>query len=294
MKRFKTKKQRRYSNVVLLIVFVIFIVFFLYLSSLRLEKSYEPFINYIYNSLGISKDKNRNLLNYLMGNLDYLITDYMFYEEEVFVKKENSKPLVYIYNTHNQEEYKENNNYNIKATVITASYMLKDSLLKYNIESVVEERRVSDELKDKNYSDSYKISRNFLENAVLKNNQYEYFIDIHRDSVSKKYTEVVINDKKYARIMFVLGLENENFKYNKEIIMKINDYLNTNYKGISRGIYEKSGKGVNGIYNQDFHKNVMLIEIGGVDNDLESIFNSTQIIAEALYYIIGDYNEEIY
>ena len=94
--------------------------------------------------------------------------------------------------------------------------------------------------------------------------------------------------------MFVLGLENENFKYNKEIITKINNYLNDNYKGLSRGIYEKSGQGVNGVYNQDFNKNVMLIEIGGINNDLTSVFNSTEIIAEALYYCLGDKNEEVY
>ena len=71
--------------------------------------------------------------------------------------------------------------------------------------------------------------------------------------------------------MFVLGLENENYLENKKVISEINDYLNLNYKGLSRGIYEKKGSGVNGVYNQDFSPNTMLIEIGGVDNTIDEV-----------------------
>ena len=49
---------------------------------------------------------------------------------------------------------------------------------------------------------------------------------------------------------------------------------------------------MDGVYNQDFHENTILIEIGGVDNNMESVVNSTEIIAKALYYIIGDNNEK--
>ena len=133
MKRFKTKQNKRSSRLlVILIPFIIFIMIFLYLSSLKLERSYASFINFLYNDLRITNEKKKNPLNYLLGNLDYLISDYLFIEDEVLVNKIESKPLIYIYNTHNKEEYKENNDYNIKATVITASYMLQDALKKYN------------------------------------------------------------------------------------------------------------------------------------------------------------------
>lgn len=293
MKKFKTKRNKRnYKFIIILLSFIIFVVLFIYLSSLKLEKSYENFINYLYNNLGITNEKNPQPLNYLMNNLDFLISDYLFYEEEIVVKNE-VYPKIYIYNTHDNETYKENNDFNVKANVITASYMLKDALLKYNIESVVEEEKVSNHLGNKNYSESYKISRKFLENAILKNNHYEYFIDVHRDSVKKEHTQITINGKEYAKIMFVLGLENENYQENKQLISKMNDYFNEFYPGLSRGIYEKSGKGVNGVYNQDFHKNTMLIEIGGVDSNLNSVFNSTEIIAKCLYDIIGDMDEKI-
>jgi len=293
MKKFKTKRNKRnYKFIIILLSFIIFVVLFIYLSGLKLEKNYDNFINYLYNNLGITNEKNPQPLNYLMNNLDFLISDYLFYEEDVIVKNEVF-PRVYIYNTHDQEMYKENNDFNVKANVITASFMLKDALLKYNIESFVEEERVSNHLGDKNYSDSYKISRKFLENAILKNNDYEYFIDIHRDSVKKEHTQITIDGKEYAKIMFVLGLENENYQENKQLISKMNNYFNEFYPGLSRGIFEKSGKGVNGVYNQDFHKNTMLIEIGGVDSNLNSVFNSTEIIAKCLYDIIGDQDEKV-
>lgn len=294
MKKFKTKTRKNsYCFLIILFLFVIFLMIFFYFSSFKLEKSYVSIINYLYNDLGITKQKRENPINYLTGNLDFLISNYLFVEEEVLVTKVDY-PKIYIYNTHDTETYKENNDYNIKATVITASYMLKDALAKYKIESVVEERRVSDNLDNKSYNDSYKVSRTFLEKAVLENNQYEYFIDVHRDSVSKKHTQIEIDGKEYAKIMFVLGLENENFLENKFLMEKLNNYLNEHYPGLSRGIYEKSGAGVNGVYNQDFHPNTILIEIGGVDSNLTSVFNSTEIIAEALYYVSGDQNEKVY
>lgn len=294
MKKFKTKRNKgNWKFLIIFLIFIIFVVLFIYLSSLKLEKSYGTLINYLYNNLDITNDKNPQPLNYLMNNLDFLISDYVFYEDKIIVKNE-IKPKIYIYNTHDNETYKENNSFNIKSNVITASYMLKDALKKFEIESIVEEDKVSNYLKDKSYSESYKISRRFLENAVLKNGSYEYFIDIHRDSVKKEHTQVTIDNKEYAKIMFVLGLENKNYNENKQLVTKMNNYLNEFYPGLSRGIYEKSGKGVNGVYNQDFHKNTMLIEIGGVDSNLNSVFNSTEIIAKCLYDVIGDYNEKGY
>ena len=293
MKKFKTKRNKRnYKFIIILLSFIIFVVLFIYLNSFKLEKSYDNFINYLCNNLGITDEKNPQPLNYLMNNLDFLISDYLFNEEEVIVKNE-VYPKIYIYNTHDQEMYKENNDFDVKANVITASYMLKDALSRLGIESVVEEEKVSNHLGDKNYSESYKISRKFLENAILENSHYEYFIDVHRDSVKKEHTQVTIDGKEYAKIMFVLGLENENYQENEVLIAKMNEYFNEFYPGLSRGIYKKSGKGVNGVYNQDFRKNTMLIEIGGVDSNLNSVFNSTEIIAKCLYDIIGDLDEKV-
>ena len=88
--------------------------------------------------------------------------------------------------------------------------------------------------------------------------------------------------------MFLLGLENKNYLENKEVITKLNDYINKNYPNLSRGIYEKQGKGVNGIYNQDYHKNVLLIEVGGYENTIDEVNNSLKVISDALYNYIQE------
>ena len=113
-----------------------------------------------------------------------------------------------------------------------------------------------------------------------------YFIDLHRDSVKRSITTTEIDGVSYAKTMFLLGLENENYMKNKEVMTSLNNYLDSNYKGLSRGIYEKQGYGVNGIYNQDFNSNTMLIEVGGVDNTIDEVANSLKIIANCLYNYI--------
>jgi stage II sporulation protein P len=131
----------------------------------------------------------------------------------------------------------------------------------------------------------------YLEKRKKENKTLKYFIDLHRDSVKKNITTIEINGKKYARVMLLLGLENPNYKENEKNILKLENWLEKNYKGISRGIYRKKGKGVNGVYNQDFSDNCFLIEIGGEENTYEEVENTLDIIAQMLNDYIGDNND---
>ena len=132
-----------------------------------------------------------------------------------------------------------------------------------------------------------------LENKKKEYGSLNYFLDIHRDSVNGNITTTEINGVKYAKVMFVLGLENENYLENKKVISEINNYLNLNYNGLSRGIYEKKGSGVNGVYNQDFNPNTILIEVGGVDNTIDEVYNTCEAISNILIkYLKGDEYEE--
>lgn len=277
MKKFKTKHRPNYRLLILPIIMLILAIFLLFwLSSSNLKNSHSHLIEYLCMDLKMVKDEKPNIFNYLMGNLDILISNYMFINDKTETKVEVTNK-VFIYNTHDAEKYQD-------ASVLDASMMLSASLLKYNILNDVSIDRVSD-TKNK---DSYKVSRSILEKAILKDNSYTFFLDIHRDSVSSKYTKASINNKNYAKIMFVLGLENKNYQENEKVMQKLNDYLNKNYPGLSRGIYKKQGSGVNGVYNQDFHPNTLLVEIGGVDNTKEEVQNSTAVLALALYDCYGD------
>ena len=48
--------------------------------------------------------------------------------------------------------------------------------------------------------------------------------------------------------MILVGMDHDSYKNNLKEAEKINNKINKYYPGLSRGIYKKSGKGVNGIY----------------------------------------------
>ena len=58
---------------------------------------------------------------------------------------------------------------------------------------------------------------------ILFYNSYKsinYIFDIHRDSVSGDLSRVKINDKSYAKIMFLVGKKNSNYKENEKDHLK--------------------------------------------------------------------------
>ena len=45
---------------------------------------------------------------------------------------------------------------------------------------------------------------------------------------------------------------------------------------------KKQGYGVNGVYNQDLASNVILIEIGGHENNIDEVNNTLDLVADAI------------
>ena len=294
MRKFKTKRKNKRKNVIFFFIAFIFVILFIFLSMKKLSGSYSVFVNFLLERGGFKEQSKFSLFSHFTSNLDVLLGNYYFDKEndKVIVYKESDEvvklePIVYIYSTHDQEMYNDNKN-----GVIEAGKLLEERLNYYNINCVVEKKRVSTYLNKEGleYSSSYVISRRFLEDVILNYSSLNYFIDVHRDSVDGDITTAIIDNNRYAKVMFVLGLDNGDYLKNKNLIANLNDYLNNNYSGVSRGIYEKKGKGVNGVYNQDFNVNTILIEIGGVDNSFEEVTNSIGLIAEALYHVIGKEN----
>lgn len=215
--------------------------------------------------------------------INSVVENEIVHKEEITV---DTKPIVYIYNTHQSEEYASNNLaiYNIKPTVLVASYMLEEKLEEYGISSIVEEGDVSQllQINNWNYASSYLVTKMLLEQAKKNNPSLTYFIDLHRDSVSRDKTTTTINGNSFAKVLFLLGLENANYKQSKEVMTRLNQIISDKYPGISKGIYEKGGPGVNGVYNQDFSSKCVLIEVGGVDNTIEEVSNTIDAIADML------------
>lgn len=291
MKRFKTRKKHRNKSILIVVLVFVFIILFIFISTRNLNNSYGSFINLLLEEQGIVKREKSSFFSYFLTNLDILINNYYFKDdnshEEIVssIVYNTSEPLVYLYNTHDNELYNDN-----KFGVYNVLNLFEKELAKYNIDSVIENKRVSSYLdkENKSYSDSYKISRRFLDDVIGLYPDLNYFIDVHRDSVDGNITTVNIDNKNYARIMFVLGLENDKHKENEILVNELNSYLNENYSGLSRGIYKKKGSGVNGVYNQDFHMNTILIEVGGIDNNKEEVINSVEVVVKALNYVINE------
>ena len=240
-------------------------------------------VSYPPEKLVISSDDDQNLETIPSSN----------YIKDPYEGEEPTRPIVYLYNTHQSEEYATTNleSYNVKPTVMMASYILREKLNNNGIATIVEENDVTEFLRTNNwnYASSYKVTKLLMEDAYSKNSSLEYFIDLHRDSVKKKISSITIENKKYARILFIVGLENKNYDKNLQMTEILNKKFNEKYPGLSRGIYKKEGAGVNGVYNQDFHPNTILIEIGGTENTIDEVFNT----CEAISVVLTEYIKEV-
>lgn len=210
------------------------------------------------------------------------------------VKMENNLPRVYIYNTHQTEDYIIENNsiHNLTPNVYTAAYMLKDMLEKKNIKTIVEDGNISDYLNNNNlnYDDSYIASRYYLEQAISKYPSVELFIDLHRDALNHATATVEHDGKNYAKILFVVGLEHNNYKQNLDLANELNNLILNNYNFLSRGVLTKEGPLVNGIYNQDLNNRVILLEVGGNESTLDEVSNTLELISDIIYKKLGENN----
>ena len=172
-----------------------------------------------------------------------------------------------------------------------AGYLLKEKLDKLGVPTIIEESNISEFLRinNWNYNASYKASRFYLLDTMEKHPSIKLFIDLHRDSLSKNSSTVTINNKKYAKVLFVVGKEHNNYLKNLNLANKLNNMIKLKYPTLTRGIIQKEGSGVNGIYNQDLSSNIILLELGGNENTITEVLNTIEIIST----IIKEYINEI-
>lgn len=312
MKKIRRKRKIiiKYKNIIFIFLTIMSFFFGIKLFlQIRLFKSNEEFIlnmletpdyhsknviNYIFN-VDIKKPVSliENMLNYKNDeNYDYEVLSTISKHIKNDINNEVEQPRVYIYNSHQLENYSNSNFevYNITPNVMVASYLLKEKLEENNINALVEEADFNDYIKQNNwdYNYSYKASRYYLDNAIKKYSSLEYFIDVHRDAIKHEDSTVIIGDKTYAKILFVVGLENPNYEKNLNLVNNINNTINSKYPGLSRGIVKKSGPNVNGVYNQDVSPNAILIEIGGYENKIDEVYNTVLILSQILGEIINE------
>jgi len=226
------------------------------------------------------KLKGEYLINIGLNTFD----DIKFTKEVIKQEKKEEKeltPRIYIYNTHQTEEYRTLENYNLTPTVLTAALILKDKLNDYGIESIVETSDFEKEMKNNgyNYNQAYTLSRSWLEK--LNNHNLDLYIDLHRDSLNYDLSNIIVDGKDYAKIMFVVGT-NHDYEKNMNVVNSLISNIESINKSISRGVFTR-----NSIYNQDYNNNCVLIELGGPESTYESISNSLDVLSLAIKNYLG-------
>ncbi|WP_307847811.1 stage II sporulation protein P [Metabacillus bambusae] len=218
------------------------------------------------------------------------------------------KKTVFIYQSHSWESFlpllkgAENPNDAIssdeRVNVIGLGNRLAENLMERGIGVEHDKTNMTQELHKKGWKSTkaYTVSGTIVDEAVVaKNNELDYFIDIHRDSARKNITTKTINGKSYARLYFVVGREHENYLENLDFAKKLHAELEKKYPGISRGVFLKSKSEGNGVYNQDVSSKAMLLEIGGVDNNLDELERTVDVFSDVLadYYFEENEAKEV-
>ena len=197
-------------------------------------------------------------------------------------KTESKSPQVYIYNTHQSESYsmKTLEPYNITPSVMMASYLVKENFQKTQIEVVVEETDFTKYLKEHNlnHAASYQVSREFVSKILKQYPDLKLIIDLHRDAIPHDSSTLTIDDKNYAKVLFIVGLNNPNYQANLNLATTLSNQINESYPKLSRGVMQKSGTTVNGLYNQDLNANMILLELGANENTIDEVQNTVEAI----------------
>ena len=238
------------------------------------------------NIYGFNFNRNKPATN-KVNNLKDIIID----------AKELGEAEIYLYNTFQTDKYKNNyyNSYTVNPLVTEANLILKEYLKNYGLNAIVETKSVAKTLKENNllYTESYKGSRILLEDMSKNNSSLQYFFDIQLSVKERQETTAVINNINYAKILFVIGTDNKNYKKNLDFANRLNVKLSDVNVLLSRGISLQGGAGYHGIYNQDFNTNTLLIQVGGKENTIDEVDRTLKVLAKVLAtYIEEEKNEK--
>jgi stage II sporulation protein P len=198
--------------------------------------------------------------------------------------------VVFIYHTHNRESWlphvegatSPNEAFHPEVNITLVGKRLSEELEKRGIGTYVDTTDIAQKLKEVNkpFSFSYHKSRQVVKEALAQQKDVTLMFDLHRDSQGKEKTTVKINGKSYARTFFVIGGRNKSYEKNQQFAEKLHKMLEKAYPGLSRGVYLKDGG--NGEYNQSLSENNLLVEIGGVENNIEESYRTASALADVI------------
>lgn len=261
-----------------------------------------PFLKELRGTIG-NEEKLLNSLVYKRHSIDETISikdqlNVLSYNSNFTLKKEdfnfeateeNPKPVpevpqppmeiqstgkkIYIYNTHQNEEYADS------GTVVDAAAILANLLQEQGHTVVLETNDFIAYGKANNmdYNQSYKISYNFLNDALVNYGGFDFIIDLHRDAIPKEASYIEVDGKRYAKMMMVVGGLSSNATAITQNSSTLNDIINNQLHGIMRSMMVREA-----YYNQSVSPNMVLIELGGNVNSFEEVKNSLPVLAQGI------------
>lgn len=199
---------------------------------------------------------------------------------------------IILFHTHSCESYTSSEKYSytptgnfrttdLNFTVTRVGTELENQLKQYNY-NVIHNTDYHDYPA---YNGSYTRSLSTVEN-ILKTNQADIIIDIHRDAVGSRsdYAPTVkIGDTdEAAQLMFVIGtneggLWHPNWNQNLKFAIKIQQKAEEMYPGLFKPIMLTKSR-----YNQHTGKYASIIEVGATGNTLEQCLTSMRYLAKVM------------
>lgn len=290
----KIKIKLKFKYLIFIIIIILIYLLFSYISSnFKLVTINKNAISKILsnNSIHIIYNEDDNYLNKILQkfiNINDPVGILKNQTENKIILKDklklsSYKYKVYLYNTHDLEQYKDFIQ-NIKINVGNASLLLSNNLKSIGIDVIVEKQKVSD-LTNNDLSKSFDTSKILIEN-IIQNENIDLFIDLHRDDEKKEVTTLELNGKKYAKVKFVVGRKNKNYMLNYNLTELINRKIKEKYPDLTRGIVLND----NYTYNQELSEKIIFINIGGYENDIVEVKNTIDLLGSIIKEVLDEEN----
>lgn len=294
--KFKSKRKikLKFKYLIFIIIIILIYLLFSYISSnFKLVTINKNAISKILsnNSIHIIYNEDDNYLNKILQkfiNINDPVGILKNQTENKIILKDklklsSYKYKVYLYNTHDLEQYKDFIQ-NIKINVGNASLLLSNNLKSIGIDVIVEKQKLSD-LTNNDLSKSFDTSKILIEN-IIQNENIDLFIDLHRDDEKKEVTTLELNGKKYAKVKFVVGRKNKNYMLNYNLTELINRKIKEKYPNLTRGIVLND----NYTYNQELSEKIIFINIGGYENDIVEVKNTIDLLGPIIKEVLDEEN----
>ncbi len=238
--------------------------------------------------------QNINFLvqNFYIVDKSTKVTESLFDAKELLAKDMTLKqtkdaPQILIYHTHSQEAYIDSRQGKEEDTVVGVGSYLADILKEEYDYNVLHDTKKYDIVDGKlNRNVAYDKAEKGVSELLKKNPSIEVVIDLHRDEGNAR--TIKMNGKETANIMLFNGLsrdqngpitylDNPNLQDNLAFSLQLQLKSKSLYPGLFYRNYLKSYR-----FNLHLRPKSLLIELGTVENTLQSALNAMVPFAEVL------------